>query len=94
MTAKFIIKETFKITGRGFVLAGSIDAGEISVGDFIVFNAFNKKVKRKIIGVNGIRNSNPDQTNTGLLIQCENESEIDELRQWQPKDSIGLVTKD
>jgi translation elongation factor EF-Tu-like GTPase len=93
MTAKYRIKDTFKITGRGLVLAGYIEVGEISVGDYIEFTTFDKKIKRKIIGVEGFRKANPDQTNTGLLIQCEDEREIDELTRWRPKGDIGLVTK-
>jgi translation elongation factor EF-Tu-like GTPase len=94
MTTKYRIKDTFKITGRGLVLAGYIEEGVVSVGDYIEFTVFDKKIKRKITGVEGIRKANPDKTNTGLLIECENENEIDELRQWRPKDDIGLVTKD
>ena len=94
VTAKYIIKDAFKITGRGLVLAGHIDEGEIYLGDFIEFNAFDKRRKRKITGIEGIRNANPDKTNTGLLIKCEDETEIDELRTWRPDNEVGLISKE
>ena len=91
MTAKYIIKDTFKITGRGLVLAGHIDEGTIYIGDYIEFNAFDKRRKRKITGIEGIRKANPDKTNTGLLIACVDESEIDELRTWRPDNEVGVI---
>ncbi|WP_018344764.1 hypothetical protein [Cytophaga aurantiaca] len=94
MTAKYIIKNIFRITGRGLVLAGYIEEGEVFIGDYIEFSIFEKTIKRKILGVEGIRKANADNTNTGLLIECHSEKEIDELGQWIPKDEIGLVTKD
>lgn len=96
MTAKYTIKDTFKITGRGLVLAGHIDEGEgtIYVGDYIEFNALDKRRKRKITGIEGIRKANPDNTNTGLLIKCEDEIEIDKLRTWRPDNEVGLIFKE
>lgn len=94
MTARFIIKDTFKITGRGLVLAGYINDGTIYVGDYIEFKAVDKLRKRKILGIEGIRKATPDKTNTGLLIQCESENEIDELRAWRPTGDIGTILKD
>jgi translation elongation factor EF-Tu-like GTPase len=94
VTAKYTIKDTFKITGRGLVLAGHIDEGVIYIGDFIEFNALDKKRKRKITGIEGIRKANPDKANTGLLIKCEDENEIDELRTWRPDNEVGLIFKE
>ena len=94
MSAKYIIKDTFKITGRGIVFAGHIGEGEIRIGDYIEFNAFNKKRKRKITGIEGIRHANQDQINTGLMIQCADENEIDELKAWRPHGELGLISKD
>lgn len=88
----FAIAATFEITGRGLVLAGTITQGKVSVGDTIEFTANNSVRSRKIVGVEGFRNSQPDENNTGIIIQCENEQEIEELRlQWKPDGVIGLV---
>jgi translation elongation factor EF-Tu-like GTPase len=94
MTAKYRIKDTFKITGRGLVLAGYIEEGIVLTGSYIEFSAFDIKRKRKIIGVEGVRQANPDKANTGLLIECVDKNEIDELRSWRPKDDIGVITRD
>lgn len=92
MIAKYRIKDIFKITGRGLVLAGYIEDGEVSVGDYIEFTAFGKIIKRRISGIEGIRKVNFEKTNTGIFIECNNENEINELVQWVPKDDIGLIT--
>ena len=94
MQTKYRITDTFKITGRGLVLAGYIEQGEVSPGDYIEFTMASKRRKRKIIGVEGIRTANVTTSNTGLLIECEDENEINELREWRPKDDVGMITKD
>jgi len=93
MTAKYRIKDIFRITGRGLVLAGYIEDGEVSVGDYIEFNVFEKTIKKRISGVEGIRKANFEKTNTGIFIECNNENVINELVQWKPKDDIGLISK-
>lgn len=50
-------------------------------------------MKRKITGVEGIRFSQPNKVNTGLLIECENEQEIEELRNWEPQETNATVLK-
>ena len=82
--AKYHIDDTFLITGRGIVFAGYIIEGEISLGDYIEFCVFNKKLLRKIVGIEGIRIAQPTKVNTGLLIKCRDESEIKELRKIKP----------
>ena len=94
VTAKYIIKDTFKIRGRGLVLAGYIEQGVIYVGDYIEFNALDKRRKRKITEVVGTTEANQDKTNTGLLIKCEDDNEIDELRTWRPNADIGIILKE
>ncbi|TCI91797.1 hypothetical protein [Tenacibaculum sp. M341] len=89
--AKYQISDTFNITGRGIVFAGVILEGEISIGDYIEFNVFDKVFKRKIIGIEGIASSQITKMNTGLLIQCTDDKEIQELRKWTPKDIVGFV---
>ncbi len=94
MAAKYIIKDTFKIRGRGLVLAGYIEQGVIYVGDYIEFNALDKKRKRKITEVAGTTEANQDKTNTGLLIKCEDDNEIEELRTWTPNGDVGIILKE
>jgi len=91
--AKYQIDDTFKITGRGIVFAGIIIDGDISLGDFIEFSVLDKIYIRKITGVEGIRSSQPTVANTGLLINCQNEQEIDELKNWKPNNEIAIVFK-
>lgn len=93
MPAIYIIHDTFKITGRGIVFAGHIESGTISTGEFIEFQANNKTWKRKITGVDFIRHVPQGEVNLGLLIHCENDGEIDELRNWRPNKDVGIVTK-
>ena len=88
---KYVINDTFKIIGRGMVLAGFIDEGSVTVGDYIEFTAFEKPRRKRITGVEGITISNPSRANTGLLIDCEDDSEMDELRLWRPKGIVGTL---
>jgi hypothetical protein len=92
-TAKYLIADTFKITGRGLVFAGYITEGLISTGDTIEFVALSSIFQRRIIGIEGITKSQPDKVNTGLLIKCDNEVEIDELRNWKPENEIATIYK-
>ncbi|MEO8148226.1 MAG: hypothetical protein ABI723_11335 [Bacteroidia bacterium] len=93
LTAKYIIAETFKMAGRGVVFAGYIDEGIVSIGDIIEFNAFDMLRQRKIIGVEGLTISQSNKINTGLLIKCENEIEMDELRNWKPNNQVAIIYK-
>ncbi|MBF02496.1 MAG: hypothetical protein CMP76_13990 [Flavobacterium sp.] len=92
-TAKYLIADTFKITGRGLVFAGYITEGLVSIGDTIEFVALSTIFKRRIIGIEGITKSQPDKNNTGLLIKCDSEAEIDELRNWKPDNVVATVYK-
>lgn len=93
MTAKYRIKDTFIITGRGLVLAGTIEEGVVVAGDYIQFDAFDLKRKRKITGVSSMRKADDKEMNVGLLIKCENEEEILELRRWRPENELGIIVK-
>jgi translation elongation factor EF-Tu-like GTPase len=94
MTAKYRIKDTFIITGRGLVLAGTLVEGVVLTGDYIEFDALEKKRKRRIKGVSDIRKADDEQMNVGLLIECVNENEILELRRWSPENEIGIISKE
>lgn len=91
--AKYLIADTFKITGRGLVFAGYITDGLVSIGDRIEFVALSSIFQRRIIGIEGITKTQPDKVNTGLLIKCDNEAEIDELRNWKPDNVVVTIYK-
>ena len=91
--AKYLIADTFKITGRGLVFAGIITEGMVSTGDIIEFTALGKILRKKITGVEHGNKPEPSERKTGLLIKCENEIEIDELRNWEPNNQMGLIYK-
>jgi translation elongation factor EF-Tu-like GTPase len=94
MAAKYRIKDTFIITDRGLVLAGTIEEGVVLTGDYIEFDAFDKKRKRRIKGVSAMRKVDDEAMNVGLLIECENEKEIHELRRWRPDNELGIIVKE
>ena len=94
MTAKFTIKDTFIITGRGLVLAGMIEEGMVVTGDYIEFDAFERRRKRRIKGVSGMRKADDEEMNVGLLIECENENEVFELRKWRPDNELGIIGRE
>jgi hypothetical protein len=93
VAAKYLVTQTFKITGRGLVFAGYITEGLVSIGDTIEFTAFGSLLQRKITGIEGIRKSQSDKVNTGLLIKCNNDSEIDELSKWKPENVTAIIYK-
>lgn len=89
--AIYAIEDTFKITGRGLVFAGKLVEGNMSAGDRIVFTAGKQLMDRKIQGVQMTGRGSMDLSKVGLLIKCENEAEIDELRAWRPFNEIARV---
>lgn len=91
--ATYNITDTFLITGRGIVFSGYILEGAISLGGYIEFRVLEKVLKRKIIGIEGITYAQPNKANTGLLIQCESEAEMEALRNWEPNDTVALIWK-
>jgi translation elongation factor EF-Tu-like GTPase len=91
-SAKYQIEETFRINGRGIVLAGIILDGTINIENYIQFEYQGNKILRKITGIEGI-SSHSEKLNTGILIECINEEEIMKLTNWKPKKVLGLVFK-
>lgn len=89
----FLISDTFKITGRGIILGGYITEGVINIGDTIEFIGLFTVFQRTIIGIEGIRKSQPDKVNTGLLIKCTNDTEINELQNWKPVNVVAIIYK-
>ncbi len=88
---QFIINDAFKITRIGLVLVGYILEGSLSTGDKIIFIALNKLYVRQIIDIEGMTVAQPSNINKGLKIQCENETEIDKLRNWNPNNYLAIV---
>ena len=82
--AKYYISDTFLITSRGIVFAGYILDGEVKMGSYIELSTPNKTILRRIVGIEGIRFSQPNKVNTGLCIECRDDKEIKELRDWKP----------
>jgi hypothetical protein len=89
--ARFIIADTFRITGRGLVLLGNIEEGLISSGNTIELLVNYMIRHRKITAVELSRNRHNHQLNTGLLIKCIDEHEIMELREWRPDNEPALI---
>ncbi len=87
--AYFQIHATFRLTGRGLVIAGEIEKGSIHIGDEICFEFEDKYLKRKIIGIEAMFSTlSINKSYTGLLIRCKDEVEIEALRTWSPKPQI------
>jgi hypothetical protein len=89
--AKYYISDTFLITGRGIVFAGYIQDGEVKMGSYIELPTPNKIILRRIVGIEGIRFSQPDKVNTGLCIACIDDKEIKELRDWKPSNLTTTI---
>lgn len=77
--AKFKVEFVFYTDRIGFVLAGKILNGSISIGNTVKFIVNRKVYNRKIIGIEDIRHSNPKKVNVGLRIQIINSDEINEI---------------
>lgn len=91
LKAVYNIKDTFKITGRGLVFAGTIVEGIFNTGDYIAFSADKQLKIRKIKAIELVHSIQRNPSNAGLMIQCENEAEIDELRAWRPFNEIARI---
>lgn len=89
--AKYEIITAFKITGRGLVFGGHIIEGYISGGDWIEFPLNNQSLRRKIKSVEGVRSADPEKLNTGLLIECDSEGEIEMICDAQLKHIAALI---
>lgn len=89
--ARYIITDTFKITGRGLVLTGYIDEGIIATGNTIELVVNDIIRHRKITGIESTRNRHNHKINTGLLIKCIDDNEVKELREWSPNNEPALI---
>jgi hypothetical protein len=91
ITAKYIIYDSFQITGHGIVFAGTIMEGDISRGDIIEFEAMNFIYQREIVVIEEMTFSQPSKVNTGLLIKCDSEEEIMLLKNWKPEREVAVI---
>ncbi|MFK7906912.1 MAG: alpha/beta fold hydrolase [Chitinophagales bacterium] len=88
--AQFQIHATFRITGRGIVMAGRIEEGFINIGDELCFEFEGNYLKRTIIGIERIA-SLGNRFTIGLLVKCKDEAEIERLRNWSPNLQICQI---
>ena len=78
--ALFTIHDTFNITGRGLVIAGQIEEGDISVGNVLEFVLNGATKQFAIKGIDILRrNSLQQQDKWAFLLSCT-EKEAEELR--------------
>lgn len=86
--AKYHISDKFIITGRGLMFGGHIIEGEIKTGGVVQFCYNDLIVIRKIIGIEQSMNNERvfDGLNTGILIECNNEEEVQQIRSSNLKD--------
>jgi lactoylglutathione lyase len=91
--ARYQIEETFRITNRGLVIIGTILNGVIHIDDEIIFTANGSIRNRLIKGIDAGMRRLPitEPAKVGLMLECINENEVDELRQWKPEGQIALI---
>ncbi len=91
----YAIEDTFNITGRGLIIVGRVVEGDITIlaGDYIEFMALNRLRRRRIKGGEIFSGPRVNFSKIGLLIQCENKEEIDELRAWKPFNEVARIYK-
>ncbi len=89
--AIFQIVDTFLITERGLILVGPVLEGTVSLNDYVEFTAFGKVFKRKVTGIELGRPLQEGIPNTGLLIECVDKLEMEELRDWNPEKVKSVV---
>jgi lactoylglutathione lyase len=92
--ARFQIQDVFKIKGGGIVFDGAMLDGIIHVGDDILFLVNGVPRSRTVKEINsGMIRSLVDAraTHVGVMIQCLDANEIDEMKQWKPNGQITFV---
>ena len=87
---KFIVQDTFSITNRGFVLAGSILSGEIKINDILLINGETYFIKA-IEFVDRIGEST--SSNVGIVIDLYNEAKIKKVKGILYNNSIVTIVK-
>lgn len=91
--ATFKILNVFKLRNRGLILAGERLDGQIQIGNDITFVVDGEIITKKIIDLSNFRTM-PSSNQIGLLIQCENIKEIEEIKNtWKLNDTISTITQ-
>jgi len=88
--AKVKIQETFKITYRGLVMVINILEGTFNRNDVIAFHFERNKITRKILSFS-MGSRNRQEYFIGLNIECKNDEELEELRNWKPNKTIASI---
>ncbi len=65
--------------------------GEFKLRDFIKFNFNGKLLERKIIGIDTSKKILNNRPNVGIMIESLDEKESDDLRNWNPQNTIGRI---
>ena len=89
--ATFQIQDIFKITGRGIVFGGLILGGEFMIEDLIKFDFKGQTLERKIKGLDAGMRIYEGNPKAGIMIECLNQKEMDDLRNWNPNLTIGKI---
>ncbi|NVN18097.1 hypothetical protein GUA46_07075 [Muricauda sp. HICW] len=89
--ATYEIHDTFRITGRGIVFSGNILDGEFLTGDLIKFDFNGQILERRIKGIDAGMRVAKGKPNVGIMIETINESEISDLRNWEPNQAIAKI---
>ncbi len=88
MAAKFKTEAGFKITGRGFVIAGDITKGTISAGNRICTHELEPLNGKLIKSVEFITSISTRMAKIGLMLPCQTEAELQELKGLDLQDKI------
>lgn len=77
---RLVVQDTFSITGRGTVVTGVVDAGSVSVGDWVFLNKKDGRVLRmKVGGIESFRKMLPSAgpgMKVGLLLRDVTKYEV------------------
>lgn len=92
-TATFLISDCFKLTNRGTVLLGKITEGSIYSRDIIEFVYSHQVFYKEIKNIDVVRKLDQRTNYFGILIEWENELEIKELRETNPKSELLIHRK-
>lgn len=89
--ATFQIQDIFKITGRGIVFSGIVLTGEFMIGDLVKFDFKGQILERKIKGLDAGMRIKEGYPKVAIMIECLNQKEIDDLRNWNSNLTIGEI---
>lgn len=93
MTIQFRIHSIFVISSKGPVLVGELLEGFINLpADYIEYSYKGQMFRRKILWIDEAMRVIPLGTpNVGVLLEVEDENEIIDLKNWEPKLTIATI---